>query len=57
MEEAFVFLALTDSQELQLHGIVDQLVTRVEALFVKDNHLALRLHGIVEKQKQLLKTA
>lgn len=56
MEEAFVFLALTDSQELQLHSIVDQLVTQVEALFIADNQLALRLHGIVEKQRQLLKT-
>ncbi|MCQ8105207.1 response regulator [Methylomonas sp. SURF-2] len=57
MEDAFVFLALTDSQELQLHAIVDRLVTQVETLFVKDNHLALRLHGIVEKQRQLLRTA
>ncbi|MCQ8127285.1 response regulator [Methylomonas rivi] len=56
MEEAFVFLALTDSQELQLHGIVDELVTQVEALFVKDNLLALRLSGIVDKQQQLLKS-
>lgn len=56
MEEAFVFLALTDSQELQLHGIVDRLVNQVEALFVADNQLALRLNGIVEKQRQLLKT-
>lgn len=54
MEEAFVFLSLTDAQELKLHGIVDQLVNQLEALFVKDNVLALRLSTIVEKQKRLL---
>jgi CheY-like chemotaxis protein len=56
MEEAFVFLSLTDAQELKLHGIVDQLINQMEALFVKDNVLALRLSTIVEKQKRLLNT-
>ena len=56
MEEAFVHLGLTDSQELLLHGIVDRLSTQLTQLFENDTRLALRLNQIVDKQKQLLKT-
>ncbi|OAI18377.1 response regulator receiver protein [Methylomonas koyamae] len=54
MENAFVHLGLTDSQEFLLHGYVDELTTQLDQLFDKDNQLALRLHQILEKQNALL---
>lgn len=56
VETAFVHLGLTDSQELLLHSIVDQLTTKLESQFENDSKLALRLNEIVSKQKRLLKT-
>lgn len=55
MESAFVHLGLTDSQELLLYNIVERLTTQLTLLFENDTRLALRLHQIVDKQKQLLK--
>lgn len=57
MENAFIHMGLTDSQEFLLHGYVDELTAQLDNLFDSDNRLALRLHQIVEKQTALLKTA
>ncbi|TPQ24477.1 response regulator [Methylomonas sp. HW2-6] len=54
MENAFVHLGLTDSQEYLLHGYVEELTTQLDRLFDKDHQLALRLNQILEKQNALL---
>lgn len=57
MENAFIHMGLTDSQEFLLHGFVDELTAQLDNLFDSDNRLALRLHQIVEKQRALLERA
>lgn len=55
MEDAFMKLGLTDSQEHLLHGIVDRLTNHLTELFESDSRLAVRLQHILDKQRTLLK--
>ena len=53
MENAFMFLGLTDSQELRLHSILENYLTNLNVQLKNDTDLTLKLNSIVNRQRSL----
>jgi CheY-like chemotaxis protein len=54
MENAFMFLGLTDSQELRLNGILENYRNNLKAQLQNDSELAKKLSSLVDRQRSLL---
>lgn len=54
MEEDFMYLGLTDAQELKLQRSVTYLTNEMEKLFHDDYLISVTLHEIITKQKRVL---
>jgi hypothetical protein len=53
MESAFMFLGLTESQELRLNSILENYLTKLNVQLKNDNDLTLKLSSIVNRQRSL----
>jgi hypothetical protein len=54
MENAFMFLGLTESQELRLHGILENYQNKLNIQMQNESELTVKLSSIVDRQRSLL---